>query len=137
MDTVTAFVPRDPATCWRAFTDARRLVDWVPGLRRADILSKTRGLAAEVHFEFANELAYTLVYRYDADRREVSWQPMLGRAEGVSGFARFEPADDNGRTGTRITYGLEHGEARTQAELELGKLDALVAAFAAFVERSY
>jgi uncharacterized protein YndB with AHSA1/START domain len=137
VETVTAFVPRDPATCWRAFTDARRLTAWVPGLRRADILSKARGLAAEVHFEFASELAYTLVYAYDADKREVSWQPQLGRAEGVTGFARFEPADENGRAGTRITYGLEHGAARTAAELELGNLEALIAAFVAFVERSY
>ena len=133
MDTVTAFVPRDANTCWRVFTDARHLTKWVPGLRRADILSKTRGLAAEVHFEFASELAYTLVYSYDADKREVSWQPQLGRAEGVTGFARFDPTDG----GTQITYGLEHGEARSAAEQELGNLQALVAAFVAFVERAY
>ena len=133
MDTVTAFVPRDANTCWRAFTDARKLTSWVPGLKRADILSKTRGLAAEVHFEFANELAYTLVYSYDADKREVTWQPKLGRAEGVSGFARFEPAEG----GTEITYGLEHGKARTAADVELGNLETLVAAFVAFVERTY
>jgi uncharacterized protein YndB with AHSA1/START domain len=129
VDTVTAFIPRDPVACWNAFTDARHLAQWVPGLRRADILSKTRGLAAEVHFEFANELAYTLVYTYDADKREVSWQPKLGRAEGVTGFARFDPAE----SGTTFTYALEHGEARTEAEQELGNLDALVAAFVAFV----
>ena len=133
MDTVTAFVPRDATTCWRAFTDARRLTSWVPGLRRADILSKTRGLAAEVHFEFASERAYTLVYSYDDARHEVSWQPKLGRAEGVTGFARFEPATG----GTQITYGLEHGAARSAAEQELGNLEALVAAFVAFVERTY
>lgn len=131
MDTVTAHIPLDPTACWRAFTDARHLVQWVPGLRRADILSKTRGLAAEVHFEFSSELAYTLVYTYDADKLEVSWQPKLGRAEGVTGFARFDPADG----GTTITYGLEHGEARSQAEQELGNLEALVAAFVAFVQR--
>lgn len=131
METVTAFVPRDPTTCWRAFTDARQLVSWVPGLRRADILSKARGLAAEVHFEFASELAYTLVYTYDADNREVRWQPKLGAAEGVIGFARFDEAPG----GTQITYGLAHGEARTAAELELGNLDALVAAFVAWVQR--
>ena len=103
----------------------------MPGLRRADILSKTRGLAAEVHFEFANELAYTLVYSYDHERLEVSWQPKLGRDEGVSGFARFEAEDG----GTRITYALEHGEARTEAELELGSLERLVAAFVAWMQR--
>jgi len=131
VETVTAFVPRDPTACWRAFTDARQLASWVPGLRRADILSKSRGLAAEVHFEFASELAYTLVYTYDADAREVSWQPKLGRAEGVTGFARFEPADG----GTQFTYGLEHGEARSEADQQLGSLDALVAAFVEWMQR--
>jgi len=131
VQTVTAFVPRDPTACWRAFTDARHLTSWVPGLRRADILSKARGLAAEVHFEFASELAYTLVYTYDAETREVRWQPKLGRAEGVTGFARFDPRDG----GTQVTYALEHGEARTTADLELGNLEALVDAFVAFVQR--
>ena len=133
VETVTAFVARDPGACWRAFTDARQLASWVPGLRRADILSKARGLAAEVHFEFASELAYTLVYTYDADNREVSWQPKLGKAEGVTGFARFDPTPDGG---TQITYALEHGEARTAAEQELGSLEALVAAFVAWMQRS-
>jgi hypothetical protein len=130
VETVTAFIPRDPTACWRAFTDARHLASWVPGLRRADILSKMRGLAAEVHFEFASELAYTLVYSYDHDRREVSWQPKLGRDEGVTGFARFDAVEH----GTQITYGLEHGEARTDADLELGNLETLVAAFVAWVQ---
>lgn len=126
METVTAFVPRDPTTCWRAFTDARQLAQWVPGLHRADILSKSRGLAAEVHFEFA-DLAYTLVYAYDADKREVTWQPQLGKAEGVTGFARFDAVPG----GTQITYALAHGEARTEA----ANLGALVTAFVAWVQR--
>ena len=126
VETVTLFVPRDPATCWRAFTDARHLAQWVPGLRRADILSKSRGLASEVHFEFA-DLAYTLVYTYDADKREVTWKPQLGKAEGVAGFARFDAAPG----GTQITYGLEHGVARTEAP----NLEALVGAFVAWIQR--
>lgn len=130
MDTVTAFVAPDPTTCFRAFTDARHLTAWVPGLRRADILSKNRGLAAEVHFEFANELAYTLAYTYDIARREVRWQPKLGAAAGVSGYARFDEAPSGG---TQITYALEHGEARTAADQELGNLAALVAAFASWL----
>ena len=129
METVTAFIPRDPATCWHAFTDARQLASWVPGLRRADILTKARGLAAEVHFEFASELAYTLVYQYD--KHEVSWAPKLGADEGVTGFARFDEAPG----GTQFTYGLEHGEARTPDEQELGNLNALVAAFVAWMQR--
>jgi uncharacterized protein YndB with AHSA1/START domain len=129
VETVTAFIPRDPATCFRAFTDARQLASWVPGLRRADILTKARGLASEVHFEFASELAYTLVYTYD--NHEVSWQPKLGADAGVTGFARFDDAPG----GTQFTYGLEHGEARTPDEQELGNLNALVAAFVAWMQR--
>ena len=131
VQTVTAFVPRDPIACWRTFTDARQLASWVPGLQRADILSKARGLAAEVHFEFASELAYTLVYTYDADKREVSWAPKIGAAEGVTGFARFDPAPG----GTQVTYALEHGVARTAEEQALGNLEALVAAFVAWMQR--
>ena len=130
METVTAFIPRDPQACFLAFTDARQLAAWVPGLRRADILSKLRGLAAEVHFEFA-ELAYTLVYAYDVAKREIRWQPKLGADEGVTGFARFDAAEG----GTQFTYGLEHGEARTPDEQALGNLNAIVAAFVAWMQR--
>jgi uncharacterized protein YndB with AHSA1/START domain len=130
VETVTAFVACDPTTCFRAFTDARHLTAWVPGLRRADILSKARGLAAEVHFEFANELAYTLEYSYDIAKREVSWKPKLGAAAGVSGQARFEDAASGG---TQFTYALVHGEGRSAAEQELGNLAALVAAFVTWV----
>ncbi|MBA3502684.1 MAG: hypothetical protein M4D80_08865 [Myxococcota bacterium] len=131
METVTAFIPRDTATCFGAFTDARQLASWVPGLRRADILTKARGLAEEVHFEFASELAYTLVYTYAAGKHEVSWQPKLGADKGVTGFARFDEAPG----GTQFTYGLEHGEARTPDEQELGNLSALVAAFVSWMQR--
>ena len=130
METVTAFIPRDPQACYAAFTDARQLASWVPGLRRADILSKARGLAAEVHFEFA-ELAYTLVYTYDAAKHEISWQPKIGAEEGVTGFARFDTAPG----GAQFTYGLEHGEARTPDEQALGNLHAIVAAFVAWMQR--
>jgi hypothetical protein len=130
VETVTALIACDPTTCFRAFIDARHLTAWVPGLRRADILSKARGLAAEVHFEFANELAYTLAYSYDFAKREVRWQPKLGAAAGVSGFARFDDAPSDG---TQITYALAHGEARSAAEQELGNLTVLVAAFVTWV----
>ena len=83
----------------------------------------------EVHYEFAESRAYTLVYSYDADRREVRWQPKLGRRDGVSGFARFDPCDG----GTQLTYGLEHGEGRTAAERALGDLDKLVASLQAWL----
>lgn len=129
VETMTVFVPRDPATCWRVFTDAGLLPAWVPGLRRAQVITKERGLASEVHFEFASSLTYTLVYTYDRENREVSWQPKLGRRDGVSGFARFEPFDE----GTRVILGLEPGDARSPAELELGSLRVLAEAFTTWV----
>lgn len=133
VDTVTAFVPRDPNTCWRAFTDARKLTSWVPGLRHADILSKARGFAAEVHFQLEGERAYTLIYAYDADKREVSWQPKIGPAQGVTGFARFDATEG----GSQITYGIEHGKARSEVDQALAEPRTLVAAFVAYVERNY
>lgn len=127
MQTVTAFVPRDPAACWRVFTDIPQLTAWVPGLRRAEILTRgPRGLPSEIHFEFASALAYTLTYDYDLERRELRFQPKLGRHEGVSGFVRFDAADG----GTRLTYALEHGPGRSEADRALGDVHALVEAFA-------
>jgi Polyketide cyclase / dehydrase and lipid transport len=126
METVTAFVPRDADTCWRVFTDVTQLTSWVPGLRRAQILTKERGLPSEIHFEFASALAYTLVYSYDKAQREVRWQPKLGKHEGVTGFARFDPEAD----GTRVTYGLEQGDARSADERALGDPRPVLEAFA-------
>jgi polyketide cyclase/dehydrase/lipid transport protein len=133
METVTAFVPCDADVCWRVFTDVAQLTSWVPGLRTAHILSKERGLPAEIHFEFASARAYTLVYSYDKALREVRWQPKLGAREGVSGFARFEPEGG----GTRITYGLEHGDARSDAERALGDPKPALEAFATRMSSIY
>lgn len=129
MRTVSVFIPRDPRTCWQRFTDVALLGAWVPGLRRAQLLARERGLPLEVHFEFAESRAYTLVYSYDLEQLEVRWQPKLGRRDGVTGFARFEAADG----GTRLTYGLEHGDGRTAAERELGDLDRLVESLQAWL----
>lgn len=129
METLTAVVPCDPQTCWRLFTDATRLTAWVPGLRTVEVIAKERGMPAEVHFEFSTSLAYTLVYSYDPTRREVRWQPKLGKQAGVTGFARFDAHPD----GTLITYGLEPGEARTSADRELGDLRATVDALRTWI----
>ena len=129
MQTVTTYVPRDADTCWRVFIDIPRLTQWVPGLRHAEIITKERGLPSEVHFQFAQSLAYTLVYSYDRDRREIRWESKLGRRDGVTGWVRFEPFED----GTRITYALEHGDARGAAERELGDLQRLVDAYATWL----
>lgn len=130
MQTVSVEVLRDPETCWRVFVDPTKLTKWVPGLQRAEIIAGSRGLPSEIHFEFASSHAYTLVYTYDKAAREVRWQPKLGKQAGVTGFVRFDAVGQ----GTRVTYGLEHGDARTPAEL--GDLQRLVDAFATWVVRS-
>lgn len=129
MQTVTAFVSRDPATCWQIFTDVNLLTAWVPGLRRVETIAKVASLPGEVLFEYASSLTYTLVYTYDAANREVRWQPKLGKRDGVTGYARFDPFD----SGTRITYGLEHGDNRTGSDRD--DQQGLVEAFAAFAAK--
>ena len=123
---VTAYVPRDPQTCFRAFTDASTLLGWVPGLRRAQIIAKgVRGLPSEIHFEYASSLVYTLVYTYDLETREVKWEPKLGKRDGVSGSAKFDAFDE----GTRVTYALVHGDGRDDKERAIGDPQVLVDAF--------
>ena len=129
MQTLTTFIPRDADTCWRVFIDIAKLTQWVPGLRHAEVIAKTRGMPSEVHFQFASSLAYTLVYTYDKDKREIRWEPKLGRRDGVTGWCRFEPFED----GTRVTYALEHGDGRGAAERELGDLQRLVDAFSTWI----
>ncbi len=128
---MNAFVPCDPQTCWRSFTDAAQLTSWIPGLRRAETIATAHGLPAEIHFEYASSRVYTLVYRYDLDKREVHWSPKLGKRDGVTGFARFEPSDE----GTRMTYALEQGDARNAAERELGDVQTLLDSFVAWLGR--
>ena len=130
MQTVTAFVSRDPATCWQIFTDVNLLTAWVPNLRRVETIAKTQaGLPGEVHFEYASSMTYTLVYAYDAANREVRWQPKLGKRDGVTGYARFDAFD----SGTRITYGIEHGDNRGASDRN--DQQQLVEAFVAFATK--
>jgi hypothetical protein len=127
MRSATVVLPQSADACWRAFTDAGVLLAWVPGLRRATVISTgTMGLAHEILFEFAQSRTYTLLYSYDLEKREVRWEPQLGKRDAVSGYARFEAVDG----GTRLEYALEQGDGRSEAERALGSLDALVAAFA-------
>ena len=129
MQTVTVTVSRDPATCWKRFTDASLLLAWVPGLRRAQVIATSKGLPEEIHFEFSDSLAYTLVYTYDVDAREVRWEPKLGKRDGVAGFAKFAVTDD----GTEVTYGLEQGSGRSERDRALGDIKKIVDAFAAWM----
>jgi hypothetical protein len=131
MQTSTAVVARDAETCWLTFIDAALLTSWVPGLRRAQVIAKERGMPSEIHFEFSSSLAYTLVYRYDHARYEVHWAPKLGKRDGVAGSVKFEPDGD----GTRVIYAIQQGDARSAADRALGDPDALLAAFAAHVQR--
>lgn len=130
MQVVETVVAREPEVCWRAFTDASTLAAWVPGLRRARVITQDdRGMPAEILFEFGASLTYSLVYTYDHTTREVTWQPRAGKRDAVAGFAKFEPAEG----GTRFTYALAQGDNRSAADKGLGDLTALVTAFARWV----
>ena len=118
---------RAAALSAREFVAAATLPLWVPGLRRAQVLSTERGLPSEVHFEFAESLVYTLVYSYS--EHEIRWKPKLGKRDAVTGSVRFEPFDN----GTRVTYALEHGDARGPTVRELGDAQKLVDAFVAWM----
>jgi len=125
MRTVTIEVMRTPEACWRVLTDPSTFTGWVPGLRRAHVVvTDDGGRPREVQFEFAASRTYTLLYSYED--HEVRFEPRFGKRDAVRGFTRLEPIDG----GTRVTYGLEFGDARSEAEQALGDLEALVAAFA-------
>lgn len=133
MQTVTAVVSANPDTCWQLFTDPSLLTSWVPGLRQAQVITGSRALPTEIHFEFAgaqSTTAYTLVYTYNKAEREVRWAPKLGAQHGVTGFVRFDAEG----AGTRVTYGLEHGNARSAADREMGDVQRLLDAFVARVQ---
>jgi hypothetical protein len=128
---VVTYIAQSPDMCWRALVDTRLLAAWVPGLRRARVIeSDASGLPREVLFEFAASLTYSLIYSYDLVARELRWEPRTGKRDAVRGFARFEACDQ----GTRMTYALEQGGGRNVAEQALGDPDAIVIAFARWVE---
>src|SRR3569623_3261531 len=129
MRTATVVLPHSADACWRAVTDAKLLLAWVPGLRRATGISGAAALPREILFEFAESRAYTRVYSYDSERREGRWEPQRGKSDAGSGHARFETVAG----GTRLEYALEQGDGRSEAERALGSLDVLVAAFAAWM----
>lgn len=130
MPTATAVLPQPVETCWHAFTDARLLLAWVPGLRRATVISTAAmGLPREILFELTDSRSYTLIYDYNVAAREVRWSPQLGKRDAVSGHARFVQVDG----GTQLEYALEQGDGRSEPERALVSLDALVAAFATWM----
>jgi len=123
-------IARSPETCWQSFIDITLLVAWVPGLRRALVVSRhPDGLAREASFEMA-QMSYSLVYDYDLTSREVTWTPRTGARDAVRGFARFDACEG----GTLMTYGIEMGPGRKPPDTSLEEGAQLVAAFKRFVE---
>ncbi|MBA2538135.1 MAG: hypothetical protein H0V17_00745 [Deltaproteobacteria bacterium] len=129
MQTITSLIRKSPEACWRVLVDPALLTGWVPGLRKARVVATyPTGLPREITFEFSSSLVYSLVYTYDAPR-ELRWTPGLGARDAVCGFARLEPHE----SGTRLTYGLELGGARSQKDRAIGDPDAIVAEFVAWM----
>ena len=125
------YISRSPAQCWRALADASLLAAWVPGLRRARVIElDASGFAREVLFEFSTSLSYSLVYTYDVDALELHWEPRIGKRDAVRGFARFESCDG----GTKMTYAIEQGAGRNASNLAVGDPEAVLVAFARWVE---
>jgi hypothetical protein len=124
---VSANVARPLEACWRAFIDATKMPNWVPGLRAAELVEfDPDGRPTEIRFVYAGGLSYSLRYTYDLESNIVSWEPCSDDRGGVRGFAQFEPDED----GTRVTYALEHDEGRKAAERALDDPRTLVEAFA-------
>ena len=120
MQTVTAVVKRPPDACWRVLIDPTTFTGWVPGLRRARVVTTDEAnRPREVQFDFGPSRTYSLVYSYAPN--EVTWEPGLGKRDAVRGFARIAPTDDGSTT---LTYGLEG--MRPEIELDV---DEIVAAF--------
>ena len=91
LSSIVTYIARSPDVCWRALIDATVLPAWVPGLRRARVIEvDDHQRPREVLFEFSTSLTYSLVYSYDADAREMHWEPRIGKRDAVRGFARLE-----------------------------------------------
>jgi len=128
VQTLVAVVPGDPASCWRAFTNADAFAAWIPGLRRAQVVHRNEaGLPTEIVFELGASRTYSLAYTYDVTQHEVRWEPRSNKRDAVAGFARFEAVP----VGTQITYGLANQVGATSAS----DMDELIAAFIRYLKR--
>ena len=133
MYTAAKLIPRPPESCWREFTDAGRLLAWLPGIRRVQVVATTpEGLPLEVAFEFGGSHTYSLGYQYDAATRTVAWSPRSGQRDAVRGSARFDPAD----AGTLVTYTVEDALVRPAAGRTPDDPAAILEAFAHWMART-
>lgn len=99
-----AVLPATPQRCFEKFIDLEAARLWLPGLKKLKVVrTDARGRPLEVSYEFGETLSYALVYAYDDSSHQVRWVPSAGLRDGVSGFARFEPAPE----GCRFRYSLE------------------------------
>ncbi len=130
MQTETTVIARPVEDCWRLFNEPASLVQWVPGLRAAELLERREdGLPAAIQFVFGRSLFYSLVYTYDLEQHVVSWQPTSGNYGAVRGFAQFTTVDG----GTQVTYGLEHEPGRKALDRAIDNPRTLVEAFARYL----
>ena len=131
MRSTSAVIPRRPDLCFRKFTDPAVLAMWVPGLRKVRVVATdAERRALEIQFEFSTSLTYSLVYTYDPASHAVRWEPRAGKRDAVRGAVRFDPDP----AGTRMTYELEHGHGRSEAERAIGEPQALVDAFVRWMQ---
>lgn len=121
-----------PAVCFALFSDTSRLSEWVPGLVKAVVLTRDgEGRAVDVKCDYADKRTYFLRYAYDPEALRVTFRTVLGDREGVAGGAEFLPHDD----GCEVRYELRQGEDRSAQEVAQGSGEAVLSAFATFLER--
>lgn len=131
MPTAVIDIARTPDECWRALTDPALFPAWMPGLRRAEVLSREPdGLPHEVRFERSASLVYSLVYRHDLATRTITWEPHDHVRDAVRGSIRIEAHPD----GARLTCKLEQGAGRKTGDLSLGSVQSIMGAFARWLE---
>ena len=125
------------ADCYARFCAVPTLVDWVPGLVRAELVGTDGdGRPAEVRFVArltdGRTLEYTLLYAHDAPRRRVAWMPGDNTSNAVRGFATFDEAPGGG---CEMCYALELQSSRTEdADEMLAEARRVVEAFKQWTE---
>lgn len=131
MPTAVIDIARAPDECWRALTDPALFPAWMPGLRKAEVLSREAGgLPHEVRFERAPALVYSLVYSYDLATRTIQWEPHDHVRDAVRGSIRI----DAHAGGARLTCRLEQGAGRKTGDLSQGSVHSIMGAFARWLE---